>query len=185
MTLRAGAASAAVNARTKAREAANKAWVEALTAADNARDESRATAHKAWVEARAEADKARDEALEATNNEPGTTTEGAAHDDILADIRSHHWSVAVHNDYRLNGVASTFLLLTHPSGRWVKGDGETERAALTECQQQIVRHSLERPGRPYGVRIQEDRLSATLMLSFNTYEQAARYWEWATRLQNA
>ena len=178
--------SLADKARAKARAAATKAWIEALTAADNARDESRATAHKAWEDAVEGAEAFGQASLrESTISNSRTTTEGATHDDILADIRSRHWSVAVHNDYRLNGVYYTFWLLTHPSGRWVKGEGETDLAALTECQRQIVRHSLERPGRPYGVRIQEDRLSATLMLSFNTYEQAARYWEWATRLQNA
>lgn len=39
--------------------------------------------------------------------------------------------MAVHNDYRLNGVPHTFWLLTHPDGRYVKGEGRTDAEALT------------------------------------------------------
>ena len=175
---------------------ADKAWANAraaaiktreqaiVAAADKAHEEACAAANAARDAAWADANKAHEEACAAANNEQGTTTEGAARDDILAHIRSGHWSVAVHNDYISNGVAYTFWLLTHPSGRWVKGEGKTDLAALTECQRQIVRHSLERPARPYGVRIQEDQFNSTLMLTFNTYAQAVKYWEWM-RLQDA
>jgi hypothetical protein len=54
----------------------------------------------------------------------------------LADLRSAGWSVAVHNDYRLNGAAMTFWLLTHPAGLWVKGEGATDAAALEACAEQ-------------------------------------------------
>lgn len=55
------------------------------------------------------------------------TAEGLA---VLADLRRAGWSVAVHNDYRLNGEAHTFWLMTHPNGRWIKGEGRTDAEAL-------------------------------------------------------
>lgn len=48
-------------------------------------------------------------------------------------LRAEGWSVAVHNDYRLNGEAFTFWLWTHPSGRYVKGEGRTDADALAQC----------------------------------------------------
>jgi len=48
-------------------------------------------------------------------------------------MRETGWSVAIHNDYRLNGERMTFWLWTHPNGRWVKGEGETDEVALGEC----------------------------------------------------
>lgn len=42
--------------------------------------------------------------------------------------------VAVHNDYRLRGETFTFWLFTHDaSGRFVRGEGHTDREALKEC----------------------------------------------------
>lgn len=52
------------------------------------------------------------------------------------DIRAEGWAVAVHNDYRLNGVNHTFWLFTKGE-RCVKGEGRTDAEALAE-----VRHSL-------------------------------------------
>jgi hypothetical protein len=51
----------------------------------------------------------------------------------LARLRSLGWSVAVHNDYKINGLPMTFWLLTHPSGRWVKGEAASDEEALEEC----------------------------------------------------
>lgn len=48
----------------------------------------------------------------------------------LPVLRAQGWSVAAHNDYRLNGESYTFWLLTHPSGRYVKGEGRTDEEAL-------------------------------------------------------
>jgi hypothetical protein len=48
-------------------------------------------------------------------------------------LREAGWSVAVHNDYRLNGEAHTFWLWTHPDGRWIKGEGRTDEDALSQC----------------------------------------------------
>ena len=104
--------------------------------------------------------------------------------DELSLLRSRGWSVAVHNDYRLSGNRYTFWLLTHPSGRWVKGEGETDRMALLECQRQIDRRSLEGPPHPYAVRIKDNGANASLTLTFNRYEQAEKYWRWAERLQD-
>jgi protein gp37 len=51
----------------------------------------------------------------------------------LRDLRAAGWSVAVHNDYWVDGRSYTFWLLTHPSGRWIKGEGETDLEALEQC----------------------------------------------------
>jgi len=47
------------------------------------------------------------------------------------DIRAAGWSVAIHNDYRIDGVPHTFWLFTQPIlGRYVKGEGRTDAEAL-------------------------------------------------------
>lgn len=46
------------------------------------------------------------------------------------DARRDGWSVAIHNDYRLQGKAHTFWLVTHPCGLWAKGEGRTDDDAL-------------------------------------------------------
>jgi hypothetical protein len=51
----------------------------------------------------------------------------------LTRLRKLGWMVAVHNDYKLNGTPMTFWLFTHPSGRWVKGEGQTDEGALADC----------------------------------------------------
>lgn len=52
-------------------------------------------------------------------------------DAALFELRAAGWRVAVHNDYRVNGRDMTFWLFTHPaSGRFVKGEGETDADAL-------------------------------------------------------
>lgn len=51
-------------------------------------------------------------------------------EEALAYIRGAGWSVAVHNDYRIGGATFTFWLFTHPDGRWLKGEGSTDRDAL-------------------------------------------------------
>lgn len=48
----------------------------------------------------------------------------------LDGLRLSGWMVAVHNDYRLNGELHTFWLLTHPNGRWIKGEGKTDEEAI-------------------------------------------------------
>jgi hypothetical protein len=50
---------------------------------------------------------------------------------IPDDIRAAGWAVAVHNDYRLNGVAHTFWLFTKVD-RCVKGEGLTDADALNQ-----------------------------------------------------
>lgn len=57
------------------------------------------------------------------------------------DIREEGWVVAVHNDYRLHGVAHTFWLFTK-GDRNLKGEGRTDAAALNQ-----VRHQLFAPSR--------------------------------------
>jgi len=48
----------------------------------------------------------------------------------LAILRNEGWRVAVHNDYRQDGRDWTFWLLTHPDGRWIKGEGISDGLAL-------------------------------------------------------
>lgn len=52
---------------------------------------------------------------------------------LLKEIRGARWSVAVHNDYRQNGKTYTFWLFTHVSGRWLKGEGQTDVEAITNA----------------------------------------------------
>ena len=52
------------------------------------------------------------------------------------DIRAAGWSVAVHNDYRLGGVAHTFWLFTK-DGRAVKGEGASDALALAQVRRQV------------------------------------------------
>ena len=50
---------------------------------------------------------------------------------VLADLRTDGWTVAVHNDYRLNGEAHTFWLFTKGE-RAIKGEGRTDFDALRQ-----------------------------------------------------
>jgi hypothetical protein len=59
-----------------------------------------------------------------------------ARDGSPDDIREAGWTVAVHNDYRLNGRAHTFWLFTK-GDRCVKGEGFTDAEALDQ-----IRHEL-------------------------------------------
>jgi hypothetical protein len=52
------------------------------------------------------------------------------------DIRALGWSVAVHNDYRIDGQSHTFWLFTK-GGRAVKGEGRTDADALNAVRKQI------------------------------------------------
>ena len=51
----------------------------------------------------------------------------------LTRLRALGWSVAVHNDYKSNGLPMTFWLFTHPNGLWVKGEAASDEEALEEC----------------------------------------------------
>ena len=53
------------------------------------------------------------------------------------DLRKLGWIVAVHNDYRYHGVDFTFWLLTEPGGRWLKGEGTSDAAALNNIRAQL------------------------------------------------
>jgi hypothetical protein len=52
---------------------------------------------------------------------------------MLDKIRKAGWSVAIHNDYRLNGEFHTFWLFTHENGTYVKGEGKTDIEAIAEA----------------------------------------------------
>ena len=55
----------------------------------------------------------------------------------LNDLRQAGWRVAVHNDYRLDGKDMTFWLMTHPDGRYLKGEGACDLEALIDIENQI------------------------------------------------
>lgn len=61
-----------------------------------------------------------------------TNANGAVPD----DIRALGWTVAVHNDYRLDGEPATFWLFTK-DGRAVKGEGRSDADALDQVRLQI------------------------------------------------
>lgn len=52
----------------------------------------------------------------------------------LRRLRDAGWSVAIHNDYMLDGIKMTFWLFTHPSGVWVKGEGARDIFALMHAE---------------------------------------------------
>lgn len=54
-------------------------------------------------------------------------------EDTVESLRAAGWAVAVHNDYRQDGEPRTFWLFTHPTGRWIKGEGRTDAEALAQC----------------------------------------------------
>ena len=58
-------------------------------------------------------------------------------EDLLNGLRSAGWSVAAHNDYRLNGKSYTFWLFTHDNGRYFKGEGETDVEAVMAIVRQL------------------------------------------------
>jgi len=58
-------------------------------------------------------------------------------EDYLELLRSNGWSVAVHNDYSLDGDRWTFWLFTHFTGRFVKSEAKTDIAAVSDCWTQV------------------------------------------------
>jgi hypothetical protein len=58
--------------------------------------------------------------------------------DLLNELRQMGLAVAVHNDYRLNGEAHTFWLMTATSGMSYKGEGKTDHEALTRLAQSMA-----------------------------------------------
>jgi|ERR1051326_3192051 hypothetical protein len=56
--------------------------------------------------------------------------------DFLGKLRAEGWSVAVHNDYRLNGESYTFWLLTKHD-RFIKGEGRTDAEALKQAAESV------------------------------------------------
>lgn len=52
------------------------------------------------------------------------------------DLREEGWTVAAHNDYRLNGVPHTFWLMAK-GDRCVKGEDKTDAEALNEIREKL------------------------------------------------
>ena len=65
----------------------------------------------------------------------------AAEERTPDDLRAMGWSVAVHNDYRINGEPHTFWLFTKDE-RAVKGEGHTDADALNQIRAALA----SRPG---------------------------------------
>lgn len=61
---------------------------------------------------------------------------------LLEDIRAAGWSVAIHNDYRLGGIAYTFWLFTK-GNLAVKGEGLTDVEALKQVSVEIARFDVD------------------------------------------
>lgn len=97
----------------------------------------------------------------------------------LDQLRERGWSVAVHNDYRLAGERRTFWLLTHPSGRWVKGEAVADEAALLDCLRQIEHYGLEKVPVPWSISNKGD---GYLTLGFNSYENSTAFLQWVERM---
>lgn len=72
---------------------------------------------------------------------------------MLTEIRALGWSVAVHNDYRLEGEPRTFWGFTRED-RWVKGEGRTDDEALSNAIEAI------RALRP--LKFSDDRVKQTI-----------------------
>lgn len=79
-------------------------------------------------------------ALALASTEPNARPKNVPNDGLAARLdalRADGWSVAVHNDYRLGGVAHTFWLFT--KGYYaVKGEGLTDAEALDQCRAGIA-----------------------------------------------
>lgn len=56
------------------------------------------------------------------------------------DLRKEGWSVAVHNDYKLNGENYTFWLMTK-GNLCFKGEGKTDEEALNEIRETISNYT--------------------------------------------
>lgn len=69
-------------------------------------------------------------------NPPSSPTQPAPGGDVV-ELRAQGWTVAVHNDYRLNGEAHTFWLFTNGS-RCAKGEGKTDAEALAKVRAAIA-----------------------------------------------
>ena len=67
--------------------------------------------------------------------------------DFLSILRRKGWTVAVHNDYKVNGKSMTFWLFTSTvevslltgkaDGFYIKGEGETDVEALMQILQKL------------------------------------------------
>jgi len=58
------------------------------------------------------------------------------------DIRLRGWDVAIHNDYRIDGIFHTFWLFTNPvTGKFVKGEGRADAEALDAVRHQLANES--------------------------------------------
>lgn len=64
----------------------------------------------------------------------GSGVHGPALEKMLLALRSGGWTVAVHNDYRLDGETFTFWLFTHGDlGVFIKGEGRTDEEAVRKA----------------------------------------------------
>lgn len=78
------------------------------------------------------------------------------------DLRAKGWSVAVHNDYRVAGQAYTFWLMTHSSGRWLKGEGTTDAIALDQIREVLAKEAAKATAK------EEARIAASKSCNLHT-----------------
>lgn len=96
----------------------------------------------------------------------GVTQGGQSVDEFLRAIRARGWSVAVHNDYKQEGVHHTFWLFTK-DGKAVKGEGPDDVTALKDV---IIQLRLTD-----GV-IEHEREPAPVEEEQPAYEEARKLW---------
>jgi hypothetical protein len=59
--------------------------------------------------------------------------------EMLKKLRDDGWTVASHNDYRLNGESFTFWLFTNMrTGRFVQGEAKTDEEALQNIRIELL-----------------------------------------------
>ncbi len=98
---------------------------------------------------------------------------------ILDDLRAAGWTVAIHNDYRQQGKHRTFYLLTHSNGFWVKGEADSDQAALVACRDEIERCYPYEGGPPDPYNITNNR--NFIELGFGSIEEREAFWSWVRK----
>jgi len=59
-------------------------------------------------------------------------SEGETLEELLEVLRRADWTVALHTDMRDNGGLRTSWTFAHPRGRWIRGEGRTDRDAVAQ-----------------------------------------------------
>jgi hypothetical protein len=97
-------------------------------------------------------------ALAPEQREDAEPQEGTREALNLETLRERGWSVAVHNDYRLNGERFTFWLLTR-GDRCVKGEGRTDAEAFEQIAAALAAPPQEGERQPCGAVHHQGRVA--------------------------